>query len=292
MNEKKVYPLAFLIPAVVVYSLLFFIPSLFSFYYSMTDWNGFNDRMNFIGLDNYRQLFDDTSGFVHYFKNTVIFGLATTLLKNVIGLGLAILLNEGLKSRNALRTIFFIPYSLSPLIIGLIFASVFDANHGLLNNALSAVGLSSWTKGWLIDTLYAMPAVISVETWKFVGFNMIIYLAGLQMIDKAYYEAASIDGASRRAKFFQITMPLIMPAFTINLILNLINGFKVFDLIFVLTRGGPGNVTEVMNTAVFREFSAGRYGSATAIGVVLFLMTTVIALSVLSMLSRRTEVER
>ncbi|MEK0314646.1 carbohydrate ABC transporter permease [Cohnella sp. 56] len=291
MNAKKVYPLAFLIPSVAIYTLLFFFPSLFSFYYSMTDWNGFNDRMNFIGLANYRQLLEDTSGFMHDLKNTVVFGLATTVLKNGIGLALALLLNEGLRSRNALRTIFFVPYSLSPLIIGLIFSSIFDANHGLLNGALTAVGLESWTQGWLIDTRFAMPSVISVETWKFVGFNMIIYLAGLQMIDKAYYEAASIDGASRWAKFSHITLPLIMPAITINLVLNLINGFKVFDLIFVLTRGGPGNVTEVMNTAVFREFSAGRYGSATAIGVVLFLLTTVIALSALRLLSSRTEVE-
>ena len=284
--------MSFLTPSILIYTLLFFIPSLFSFYYAMTDWNGFNDQINFIGFDNFIAIFEDSSGFLHYFTNTVKFGIATTILKNGLGLALALLLNEGLKSQNMLRTIFFIPYSLSPLIIGLIFSSVFDANHGIMNGMLSAIGLETWTQGWLIDTGFALSTVISVETWKFIGFNMIIYLAGLQMIDKSYYEAASIDGASKWAKFANITMPLIMPAFTINLILNLINGFKVFDLIFVLTKGGPGNVTEVLNTAVFREFSAGRYGSATAIGVVLFLLTTLIALSVLSVLSRRAEVER
>jgi raffinose/stachyose/melibiose transport system permease protein len=291
MNFKKIYPLWFLTPSIVIYTLLFFIPSLFSFYYAMTDWNSFTDKINFIGLDNFKQLFADGSDFGHLFKNTALFGIVTTILKNGLGLGLALLVQEGLRTKNILRTIYFIPYSISPLIIGLTFASVFDANHGILNSLLSSIGLESWAQGWLIDPRFAMSAVISVETWKFVGFNMIIYLAGLQMIDKSYYEAASIDGASSLAKFRTITLPLIMPALTINLILNLINGFKVFDLIFVLTRGGPGSTTEVLNTAVFREFTAGRYGSATALGVVLFLMTTVIALSTLSLLSHRAEVE-
>ncbi|NOU77158.1 ABC transporter permease subunit [Paenibacillus sp. LMG 31458] len=291
MNMKKIYPMYFLIVPVCIYTLLFFIPSLFSFYYSLTDWNTFSDDVNFVGLDNFKQMINEGRVFVKYLENTAGFALFTTLLKNVLGLLLALLLHEGLKSKNVLRTLFYLPVTISPLIIGLIFSSVFDANHGIINSVLTAIGLESWMHGWLVDIKFALASVITVETWKFVGFNMIIYLAGLQTIDKSYYEAASMDGANAWSRFWNVTLPLIMPALTINLVLNLINGFKVFDLIFVLTKGGPGNATEVLNTAVFREFSAGRYGLATAYGVLVFLLTTIVALSALSILSRKSEVE-
>lgn len=281
----------FLILPLAVYGVLFFVPSLFSFYYSMTDWNSYNETIHFIGLDNFKDIFKGGSDYLAYLKNTVTFAVATTLLKNILGLLLALLLHEGLKSKNLLRTVFYLPVTLSPLIIGLIFSSVFDANHGLLNSFLSSIGLDSWTHAWLVDLKFAMASVISVETWKYVGFNMIIYLAGLNVIPKSYYEAAAIDGAGLWRRLVNITLPLIMPAITINLILNLINGFKVFDLIFVLTKGGPGNATEVLNTAVFMEFSSGRFGASTAYGVVLFLLTTVVALSALSILSKKSEVE-
>ncbi|NOU88342.1 ABC transporter permease subunit [Paenibacillus sp. LMG 31460] len=291
MNMKKIYPMYFLIVPIGIYTLLYFIPSLFSFYYSLTDWNTFTDDVKFVGLDNFKQMITEGRVFVKYLENTAGFALFTTLLKNVLGLLLALLLHEGLKSKNVLRTLFYLPVTISPLIIGLIFSSVFDANHGIINSVLTAIGLESWTHGWLVDIKFALASVITVETWKFVGFNMIIYLAGLQTIDKSYYEAASMDGANAWSRFWNVTLPLILPALTINLVLNLINGFKVFDLIFVLTKGGPGNATEVLNTAVFREFSAGRYGLATAYGVLVFLLTTVVALSALSILSRKSEVE-
>lgn len=291
MKTREIYPLYFLVIPVGIYTLLYFIPSLFSFYYSMTDWNTFNDGIRFVGFDNYKTMLNDANELFKFVKNTAVFAVCTTILKNVLGLLLALILHEGLKSKNILRTLFYLPVTISPLIIGLIFSAVYDANHGIVNSVLSFIGLESWSRGWLVDLHYAMPAVISVETWKFVGFNMIIYLAGLQTISKSYYEAADIDGAGSWSKLLHITIPLIMPAITINLVLNLINGFKVFDLIFVLTKGGPGNATEVLNTAVFQEFSAGRYGMATAYGVIVFLLTVVIALSTLSFLSKKSEVE-
>lgn len=291
MNQSKVYPMSFLLLPLAVYILFFLLPSLYSFYYSLTDWNTYTDRVRFVGLANFADIFAQGSDYWKYLNNTVVFALITTMLKNMLGLALAIWLNEGLKSVRVLRTIFYLPVTISPLIIGLIFSSVFDANQGLLNAFLGWLGLGDWTQAWLIDVRFAMASVISVETWKYVGFNMIIYLAGLQTISRSYYEAASIDGAGVWGRFRRITLPLIMPAFIINLILNLINGFKVFDLIFVLTKGGPGNTTEVLNTAVFTEFSSGRYGTSTAFGVVLFLLTTVVALSTLSLLTRRSEAE-
>lgn len=291
MSPKKVYPYHFLILPLVIYIVLFFLPSIFSFYYAMTDWNIFTDKIRFVGLDNFKTMIHEWKTYLKYFENTVIFAISSTVLKNVLGLALALLLWDGLRTKNTLRTIFYIPATISPLIIGLIFTSIFNANNGMINSFFISIGLDSWAQGWLIDVKLAMASIVTVETWKFIGFNMIIYLAGLQTISKTFYDAASIDGAGKWKRLVHITMPLIMPALTINLILNLINGFKVFDLIFVLTNGGPGSTTEVLNTAVFREFTAGRYGMATALGVLLFIITSIVALSTLSLLTRKGAVE-
>lgn len=291
MNIKKTYPLYFLALPVAIYAMLYFIPSLFSFYYAMTDWNTYTDKIHFVGLDNFKQIFTSTSGYLKSLENTVVFALTTTLLQNVFGLALALVLNASLKTKNALRMIFFLTVTLSPLVVGLVFSSIYHPDYGFLNTLLSSIGLGSWTQAWLVEASFAMPSVIFVEVWKFTGFNMVIYLAGLQTVPKVYTEVATIDGARKVDVFRFVTLPLIMPAVSINLILNLINGFKVFDLIFILTKGGPGNLTQVLNTAVFSEFSAGRYGLSTAFGVLLLLLTAVVALSSLKILSGKSEVD-
>lgn len=292
MNKKKVYPMYFLILPVVVYGLLYFVPSLFSFYYAMTDWNTFTGKINFVGFDNYVQIFAGVNrGYLVSLWNTVLFAADTTIMKNVLGLLLALALNSTMKTKNVLRTVFYIPVTLSALVVGLIFAAVYHPEYGLINTFLSSTGLGSLGQAWLVNKSTAMFSVMAVEVWKSTGFNMIIYLAGLQTIQTVYYEAATIDGARKTTMFWKITFPLIMPAISINLILNLINGFKVFDLVYILTKGGPGNLTQVLNTAVFQEFSAGRYGMATAFGVILLIITAVVALSALKVLSSKSEVD-
>ena len=291
MHTKKTYPLYFLLLPIAIYAALYFAPSLFSFYYAMTDWNTFSDKMNFVGFRNYRQIFAGVNrGHMVSLWNTITFAAATTALKNVLGLLLALALNSKIRSRNILRTVFYAPVTLSALVVGLIFSAVYHPDYGLLNSLLSPL-FPGIDHPWLVDRNTAMGSVIMVEVWKSTGFNMIIYLAGLQTIPAMYYEAATIDGASRSRMFWHITFPLIMPAISINLVLNLINGFKVFDLVFILTRGGPGNLTQVLNTSVFQEFSSGRYGQATAFGVVLLVITGVVALSALKLFSRGGEVE-
>lgn len=291
MNQKKIYPLYFLAIPAAIYGVLYFLPSLFSFYYAMTDWNSFSDQIHFVGFDNFIQIFEDGNGYLRSLKNTLLFAFATTVLKNVFGLLLALLLNTAMKTTSILRTVFYLPVTLSALVVGLMFSSVFHPEYGLINQVLSGIGLESLTRAWLVDKSTAMFSVILVEVWKSTGFNMVIYLAGLQTVPKMYYEAATIDGAKGWQIFSHITLPLIMPSISVNLILNLINGFKVFDLVFVLTKGGPGNLTQVLNTAVFQEFSAGRYGVSTAFGVILLLITAVVALSTLKILSSKSEVD-
>lgn len=286
MNKKKVYPLYFLILPVAVYGLLFFLPSMFSFYYAMTDWNSYNSEIHFVGFENYKTILQDSQNYLHALGNTLFFTVGTTLLKNGLGLFLALILNERIKGKNLLRLIFYLPVTMAPLIVGLIFTSVLNPSYGLLNSILEAIGLGNLATAWLVKKNTAMASIVMVEVWKSVGFNMIIYLAGLQTISRTYFEAASIDGAGKRHMLLYITLPMLLPSIQVNLLLNLINGFKVFELVFILTRGGPGNMTEVLNTLVFGEFSAGRYGLSTAFGVCLLLITAIIAFSSLKILSR------
>ena len=289
-SKIKVYPFYFLIPALVIYTVLFIIPSFIGFGFSLTNWNSMGSAMKFIGLDNFKEIFISNKTYMLFILNTLIFAVVTTIMKNIVGLLLALFFNEGLKTKQLLRTVFFLPVALSPLIIGLIFVSILNPVTGLLNSTLRVIGVGILEQQWLVDPKTAMISVIGVEVWRLAGFNMAIYLAGLQMIPKSFYESASIDGAGVWRKFINITFPYLLPAITINMILNLIQGLKVFDLIYVLTKGGPGNTTGVLNTAVFEEFSSGRYGMGTAVGVVIFLLTSLTAYSALKLM-RRGEAE-
>jgi len=292
VKRHSLYPQYFLIPALLLYSALFIVPSLLGFGFSLTNWNSYSSQIKYIGFENFREIFSASGRSLLFLWNTIKFALVTTVLKVVFGLLLALAVNRKLVTRNVLRTVFYLPVVLSPLVIGLVFTSVFHPVDGLLNNFLSAVGLHGLTRQWLADVSTAMGAVMSVEVWRLSGYCMVIFLAGLQVIPSMYYEAAEIDGAGGFKKFWMITVPFLKPAFTVNIILNLIWGLKVFDIVFVLTRGGPGYATGVLNTAVFMEFSAGRYGFATALGVVIFLITTVVAFAVLRLLDRReTDIE-
>lgn len=292
MKRQSLYPGYFLIPALLLYSALFILPSVLGFGFSLTNWNSYSDKISFVGLENFREIFSSSGRSLSFLANTLKFALVTTLFKVIIGLLLALALNRKFVTRNVLRTVFYLPVVLSPLVIGLVFTSIFHPVDGLLNSTLRAIGLGGLTRQWLVDVSTAMGAVMSVEVWRLTGYCMVIFLAGLHVIPSMYYEAADIDGANGLKKFWMITVPFLKPAFTVNIILNLIWGLKVFDIVFVLTRGGPGYATGVLNTAVFYEFSAGRYGFATALGVVIFVITTIVAFAVLRTLDRReTEIE-
>ncbi len=263
------------------------LPNILGFGYALTDWNIYSSTIHFVGLKNFKEIFVEADRYLKYIFNTFTFAAVTTVLKVFFGLVLALILNEEFKTRSILRTIFYLPVTLSPLAIGLMFISIFKPEVGLLNRFLDIVGLDALTGNWLVSLKLAMPAVMSVETWRLTGYCMIIFLAGLQTIPKSLYEAAEIDGASYFQKLLRITIPFLKYSFTINIVLNLIWGLKVFDIIFVLTRGGPGDTTGVLNTAVFFEFSMGRYGFATALGVVIFIITIAVSFLVIRVMSRQ-----
>lgn len=197
MNRKKLYPWYFAAGAALVYFLLCFLPGILGIGYSFTDWNNFTNEVNFVGLDNYKQIFEGNSEYVKYIINTVVFTIVTTVAKTVVGLALALLLTQKfIKCKNFQRMIIFSPQVMSYLVVGLVFKSMLHPTTGFLNNFLRSVGLDGLAKNWLTDLQLVFPTVMAVDTWKGMGYIMVVVIAGLLSISPEYYEAASIDGAT------------------------------------------------------------------------------------------------
>ena len=290
MKEKKFYPNYFTYPAIIIFAIFYCIPIIASFIMSFTNWNIKRiSEPKFVGLKNFSRLFQDDY-FLLALKNTVLFAVVTTLGIVILGLLLALLLNSAIKGKTFLRTCFYLPAVLSLIVVGIMFKAVFKLDGGILNQILTDVGLENLVRDWLGDGKTAMWAIIFVQIWKWSGFAMTIYLAGLQGISKDYYEAATIDGAGTWQKFKNITLPLLAPAFTVVITMNTIGGFKVFEQVYVMTNGGPGNATQVLNTYIYKEFSKGTLGRSSAASLLLFLMISVVAILVNRALTKR-EVE-
>ena len=288
MYVNKIYSKKFILPALIIFFVLFLLPSFMGFYYSLTNWNSMSDNIKFIGLENFKEIFSDRSSFL-FMKNTLMYAFFTTILKVFIGLALALMLNEGIKSKGLLRTIYFLPIIISNLIVGLMFQQVLHPSHGILNSGLEFIGLGSWTQAWLEDPKWVMWSTIGVEVWKAAGFVMIIFLAGLQTVSKETIEASDMDGANYWNKLIKIIIPSIAPSILINTLLSAISGLKVFDVIFALTNGGPGRSSEVINITIFNQFSMGNYGYSTALGVIMFVFLAIISIGIIMIFTRKDE---
>lgn len=273
MNRKKIYPWYYASGAALLFFLLCFLPGVLGIAYSFTDWNNFSDDIQFVGLANYRMIFRENSEYLKYIINTLLFTVATTVLKTVVGVVLALLLTQFfIKGKNLHRMIIFSPQVMSYLVVGLVFRSMLHPTTGFLNNFLRGIGLGGLAKNWLTDLHFVFPTVILVDTWKGMGYIMVIVIAGLLSVAPEYYEAASIDGASFFQKFRCITLPLLKPVLVNVTVLNITYGLRVFDMIYSLTNGGPGNATGVINTAVYKEFSKGNLAMGTTLSSVLFFV--------------------
>ena len=275
-----VYTGWFLAPAVALYTVLFVVPVVMGLGYSLTNWNSMSDTVKFIGLANFQEIFTPNSPYLKSLYITLVFTLFTIVTKGGIGLALALLVNaRHPQQERAARRLFS---AADPLAADYRHRVRLGAESGGQSSTrlCARLGLDGLTRNWLVDPNLVLASTIGVESWRMIGWNMVILLAGLQTIPLDYYEAASLDGASYWMQLRKITLPLLVPALTITTVLNTIHGLKTFDLIFALTGGGPGSLTEVLNIAVFHEFSIGRYGMATALGVVIFAITAIIALSI------------
>ncbi len=291
MNNKKLYPWYFAAGAALVYFLLCFLPGVLGIGYSFTDWNNFTTEVNFVGLDNYKQIFEGNSEYITYILNTVMFTVVTTAAKTIVGLALALLLTQKfIKCKNFQRMIIFSPQVMSYLVVGLVFKSMLHPTTGFLNNFLRSIGLDALAKNWLTDLNLVFPSVMTVDTWKGMGYIMVVVIAGLMSISPEYYEAASIDGANFFQKFRCITLPLLKPVLVNVTVLNVTYGLRVFDMIYALTNGGPGNATGVINTAVYKEFSKGNLAMGTTLSSVLFFfMLAILYFIIKSMENKEVE---
>ena len=270
--KNRIYPLYFSFGAIVLYSLFMVIPGLMGFYLSFTDWSRYSDEINFVGFDNFVLIFSKQN-YWHGISNTIIFTIVTIVMKTAIALILALLLSKGLKRfTNFYRAIIYLPAVIPMIVVGIVFKSILHPTTGVLNEFIRGIGLDFLAQRWLTNPDIALYSVISVDTWKGIGFIMVILIAGLQVIPSEYYEAAQIDGANQLDELWHITLPLLMPTLTVTTVLNLLYGLKVFDVVWVLTNGGPGYATETVYTVVFKEFSKGRYGVSTALSTLLFVI--------------------
>lgn len=277
--QNRDYPSYFIIPAAIVFLLFFITPVIMGIGYSFTNWNVRNPGIDFVGFDQYIQLFQDEL-FVQALAHTFLFAICTMVLQNVLGLGLALIMFQKLKTREYLQTIFFLPCILSPLIVGYAFRAILHPT-GILNQMLESMGMGGMAADWLNTPGLVMFAVIGVNVWMMMGFNMTIYLTGLKNIPADMLEASTIDGASPWQRFTKVIMPMLAPAMTINVLMSFIDGMKVFEIVFALTRGGPGHMSEVLNGVVYRSFGQGRYAYGTAASVVLFVIITILAIFIL-----------
>ncbi len=292
MKKKNVYPIYFSFAALLIYSVLFVLPGIIGIGYSFTDWSAYSDQLSFVGLENFKTVFSADENYTIVIKNTLWFTLVTTLLKNAIGLILAVLLTKSIKLLNMHRGIMFMPSVLSTLIIGMIFKSILDPQGGLLNGFFRSIGLDMLAQKWLVTSELAFGSVMAVDIWRGVGYIMTILIAGIMSISTTYYEAAAIDGASGFQKFRYITFPLLLPTMATTTVLNVIYGLKVFDMVYALTNGGPGKATtEVLYTAVFKKFGTGQYAVGTALSSVMFIFMVIIGFFMIRIMTKDEVVE-
>lgn len=288
VNKKKIYPMWFLLVPIVLYAVFFLLPSILGIGYSFTDWNSRSiDGVKFVGLENYIKIFTSDKDYVSGILHTLMFTIVSNIIKLIPALMLAILLNEGIRAKGFYRTLLYLPSILPFVIIGLIFKSILNYNTGLLNNVLEILHMGFLKQKWLSDLGVVWKSILGVDAWRGIGYVMTIFIAGLSAIPKSYYEAAQIDGANFWQRLRHITLPMLSGSIMINLVFGITYGLKVFDIVYVLTNGGPGHATEVMTTYSYQLYSSGQYGMSTALNTLLLIISAVIGVLVVKKMSKQ-----
>ena len=261
----------FILPAVLGTLIFIIIPVICSFGLSFTKWDLLNP-ISFVGLENYKNLLND-SVFKQILLNTVVFAVATSVLGVIIPLVLAAILNSKIRGSEFFKTAYFLPFITPMVVIGIVWGWIFDPNIGLLNQFFHI------HINWLYDTRFAMPAFIIVSVWKLIGYNMIIFLSSLSTISNSLFEAAKIDGANSFQIFKNVTIPVLSPTIFFVVIITAISSFQVFDLIYLMTQGGPFNSTNVLVYSIYQNaFEYFNVGKASAIAYILFAIILVLTL--------------
>jgi raffinose/stachyose/melibiose transport system permease protein len=283
-RRKSPYPYWFVVPGGLIFTIFFLVPSVMAFWFSLTRWTLFDQE--FIGLDNYVQFFREpalSSGLWH----TLVYAVTTSGLKVVLGMALAVLLTGPILGRGFMRSVAFFPVLVSTIGVGLTFQVLMHPTRGVINQALDLIGVTG--PAWLVDPDWALLSVAFVDVWQGIGLATVIYMAGILSIPGEYFEAAKVDGAGAWHRFRNITLPLAKPATVSVILLSLIGGLRKFDLIWAMTKGGPGFTSDVMASVIYKQYQAGFYGLSTAGNVVLFLLVILIALPLFWFFNRKDE---
>jgi raffinose/stachyose/melibiose transport system permease protein len=278
-------PWWFVLPALALFAFVVLIPSARGVYYAFTNWDGLDPHFSLIGLRNFTDLAGDPTARQAVW-HTILIAVAITVLQNGIGLLLALGVNSMIKTRNFLRVLLFAPAVVTPIVTAYLWRNLLGPD-GAVNSLLGAVGLGSWQQDWLGSPRLALWMIVLVIVWQFSGYSMVIFLAGLQSIPREIYEAAAIDGTGPVRRFWSIVRPLLAPAITINLMLSIIGGIKLFDQVYALTGGGPGHATDTISTLIYKDaFTLGEFGYSIALAVVLTAIVAIVSGAQYAALSR------
>jgi multiple sugar transport system permease protein/raffinose/stachyose/melibiose transport system permease protein len=283
-GRENFWRVVLLSPALILFGVFVIWPLLDSFRYSVTNWNGFDPDYDIVGLDNFARIIGDPA-FLNAILNTAIWMVAALLLPVLLGLGLALLLNTGLRGANIFKSIFYLPICLAAVIVGQIWIWIYQPDWGLLNTAIETVtGMRRFNFAWLAEPSTALGSVIVAWSWQQTGLAMVIFLAGLTSIPRDLLEAADIDGIPRWRQTLHIVLPMLRPATVVVVALSVINALKGFDILYIMTGGGPFQSSNTLAFFMYEEsFKKYRMGYGSAISVVLFL----IALSVIVLYFRQ-----
>jgi raffinose/stachyose/melibiose transport system permease protein len=277
----QTYPYWFYLPAGLVFLVFFLVPTALAFYFSLTRWTLFD--ATFIGLENYETFLGDPR-LMAGLRNTIIYAILTSGLKVLISLPLAMLLTSSIRLKGLFRGLIFFPVLVSTVAVGITFAALMQPSYGLINTALRFFGLAG--PDWLGNPDLALYSVVLVDVWKGVGIAMVIFIAGILSIPTEYFEAARLEGGTW-VKFRHVIVPLARNATFTVILLSFIGGLRSFDLIWTMTRGGPGFASDVLTSVIYKEYQAGFYGLSTAGNVVLFLLVTIIVYPLMRFFNRR-----
>lgn len=267
LSNKKAYAV-FVLPAFIVYFLMVFIPIIMSGYYSTVEWNGIGEKV-FVGLDNFTALLDNKA-FLTAARNSLILAVASVVGQLIPALFFALVLSRGIKGEKVYRTIYFIPVLLSTVVIGQLFLKIYNPDYGALNALLGMFGLEG--ADWLGDKKLVLASSFFPIIWQYIGYHMLILYTGIKSVPADIYEAAQIDGANERQMAFHVTLPLIKSTMKVSLVFAVTGSLKLFDLIWVLTKGGPLHASEVPSTLMYNNiFTRMEYGSGSAIAIFIVL---------------------
>ncbi|WIJ26385.1 carbohydrate ABC transporter permease [Devosia sp. RR2S18] len=277
LQDARFQAVVLLGPALGVYAIFALYPMLDVFVLSFQRWNGLAPNKEWVGLENYRHIFTSDPVFWTAFRNTVIWTVLSVIFPPLIGLLLALGLNQQLFGRGALRAVYYLPVIIAPIAVATMWRWMYDPFFGLFNQILAGAGLQGWIQDWLGDRRIALYSMFVAHLWQSVGFSMVLFLAGLQSVDKSLVEAARIDGAKRTQVFKHVTLPALRTTLTIVLVLSIISSLKAFDIVYGMTGGGPAQSTQMLALWAFTQaMQIFDFGRGAAISVVLLLITVAI----------------